>query len=561
VRTPTANLDSPATGRPPLSVTETRPVIAATPSIESVLRALGSDRPGLVQSAITVVTALAVASGLVLVFEYVGELENASAIYLLAVVVVAIRHGTAPAIATSVGAFAAYNFLFVEPRFTFSVARADELLTLFLLLVVGIVIGRLAGLQRDRERKALQREREARALFGISRELATSHRLTDAMQSVVERVASDAGMTRTWVGLGATVAQERVVADSAGVGTARPAVAAHAVLQRDREEGAASWTRIHPAATPSRKREGRAERPAAVFRVALRAGDETIGSLWSVRVEAAGQPLVEETRLLAAAADQLGQAVRRDRLLDQAAELEIARRSDEIKSALVDSVSHDLRTPLTTIRAAAGSLADPEIDLSPADRQLTARAIDAEAERLNRLVGDLLDMSRIQGGALVADIEELPLEPLVQSAVDRASAAAGMRPIRVALPSDLPEVRADAALLDRVVANLLENAVKYAGADAEIVVRGSTNPDQTVALVVEDGGAGVPDAALPLLFDRFYRVDRPGEGPRRGFGLGLAVVRGLVDAMGGSVSAARSPLGGLAITVVLSATLSAEAEA
>jgi two-component system sensor histidine kinase KdpD len=217
-------------------------------------------------------------------------------------------------------------------------------------------------------------------------------------------------------------------------------------------------------------------------------------------------------------------------------------------------VSHDLRTPLATIRAAAGSLADPEVELSDADRRAAAGAIDAEADRLNRLVGDLLDMSRIQGGALVADIEVIPLAELVVPAVERARAAAGYRPIEVELAQDLPSVRADAALLDQVVSNLLENAVRYAGSDAPIRVRGDAKPDDaTVSLVVEDGGAGVPDEALPRVFDRFYRAARSTDGARRGFGLGLAVVKGLVDAMGGTVTAAKSSMGGLAVTVVLPA--------
>ncbi len=270
------------------------------------------------------------------------------------------------------------------------------------------------------------------------------------------------------------------------------------------------------------------------------------------------QPHVEESRLLAAAADQMGAAVRRDRLLAQAAELEIARRSDELKSALVDSVSHDLRTPLATIRAAAGSLADPTIDLPADERRAIAAAIDAEAARLNLLVGDLLDMSRIQGGALVPDIEVIPLAELVGPAVERASAAVDNRPIQVDLPDDLPEVQADAALLDQVVSNLLDNAVKYAGDDAPIRLTAEALADDRVSLTVEDGGPGVPDNALATIFERFARIDRPEDRARRGFGLGLAVVRGLVEAMGGSVRAARSEMGGLAVTVTLPAHAAAD---
>ena len=499
-----------------------------------------------------VIAVLAIASALVAVLETAVGLDNASSVYLLAVVAVAIQLGTLPAVGTAIGAFLVYNLLFVEPRLTFGVESGDEVLTLVLLLFVGVVMGRLAGRQRDRERAARRREEEARSLFRISRDIATSDRLSDAMRAVVGRLAREAGMDRTWIALGSTVARERVVADSADDGAAIPAIGTHAILQRDRDEGSATWTRIHPPAGTAGSAAPAGPRR-ALFRVEIRAADESIGSLWSQRTESAGTPALEEARLLAAAADQLGQAVRRDRLLTQAAEVEIARRSDELKSALVDSVSHDLRTPLSSIRAAAGSLADPALDLHPEERRAAARAIDAEAERLNRMVGNLLDMSRIQGGALVADFEVIPLDEVLRPAVERARASTGDHRIDLDLPDDIPNLRADAALLDRVVSNLIENAVSHAGAGAAIRVSGEARADDTVAIVVEDGGPGVPSQALTGLFDPF----RPGapavSGQRRGFGLGLAIVEGFARAMGGTVSADASSLGGLAVTVTVPA--------
>jgi two-component system, OmpR family, sensor histidine kinase KdpD len=504
-------------------------------------------------SALGVLAALAAATALVAFLESVVGLDNASSVYLLAVVGVAIRLGTVPAIGTAVGAFLVYNLLFVDPRLTFGVTSADEVLTLVLLLFVGIVIGQLAGRQRDRERAATRREEEARSLFRMSRDLATSERLSDAMQSLVGQLAAEAGMERTWIGLGATIAHERAVADSANGAGPTPQIGTHAVLQRDRDEGSATWTRIRPPVSPPHvaRTEAVVGGRYALYRVEIRAGPELIGSLWSQRAESAGRPGLEQSRLLAAAADQIGQALRRERLAAQAAEAEIARRSEELKGALVDSVSHDLRTPLATIRAAAGSLADTTLDLDAEERRAAARAIDDEAARLNRMVGNLLDMSRIQGGALVADIEMIPLDEVLVPAVDRARGGSADRVIELDLPSETPVVRVDAALLDRVVSNLLENAVNHAGRGAPIRVRGETRENGTVAIVVEDGGPGVPMAALPGLFDRF----RPGMpqvvGGRRGFGLGLAIVDGFARAMGGSVSAGPSPLGGLAVTVVV----------
>jgi two-component system sensor histidine kinase KdpD len=497
--------------------------------------------------AIGVVAALAGATTLVAALEAGLRLDNASSVYLVAVAVVAIRWGTLPAIVTALGGFLVYNLLFVEPRITFAVAAPEELLNLLLLLFVGVVIGRLAGSQRDRARVAQRREREARAQFAITRELATARRLPQAMQAVLERIGLETRFRRIWIGLGPTVAQERVAADTAA-GEPMPVIGTHAVLHRDREEGAAVWTRISPTG-------GARVAAAGLYRVELRADDASYGSLWCRRDRADGDPHLEETRLVAAAADQLAQAVRRDRLAARAAELEIERRSDELRSALLDSVSHDLRTPLASIRAAAGGLADPAIEPDADEVRSTARTIDEEAERLNRLVGTFLDMSRIQAGALVAEVDVIPLSELVEPAVARMRSQLADHAVTIDLPPDLPSVRADATLLSQALSNLLENAARHAPPGSPIAIRASSRPDRgDVTLVVEDGGAGVPPEALPHLFERFYRVPRSSAGgARRGFGLGLSVVEGLVGAMGGTVRADQSQLGGLAITLELPA--------
>jgi two-component system sensor histidine kinase KdpD len=500
------------------------------------------------RGALEALVALAGASLLAWLLEASFDLRNASAVYLLAVAAMAIRWGTGPAVVTAVGAVLGYNFLFVEPRFSFVVDVAEELVMLLLLLFVGVVIGRLTGLQHERERRAAQSEREARALFAITGELVTATNVLDALPVVVRRVAAETSMTRMWVGIGAAQPQERVFADTE-TGHPPPAVGTYSVLRRDREEPAPTWTRIHPATPASRADASPAK--GRIYRVEISGGEASLGSLWAERQLGAGDPGSEESRLLAATADQVGQALHRERLVAQAADLEVARRSDDLKSALLASVSHDLRTPLATIRATAGSLADDEIELSDAERRAAAQAIDREAERLNRLVGDLLDMSRIQAGALVPQIEVLPLDEVVAPVVDRLWPQRSTSRPSIDIPADLPSVRADPVLLDQVVANLLENAAKHSGDGAPIRIS-AVGDDAAVRLVVEDGGPGVPDEALHSLFDRFHRVARS-DRARPGFGLGLAVVRGLVEAMGGAVTAGRSTLGGLAVTVSLPA--------
>lgn len=256
--------------------------------------------------------------------------------------------------------------------------------------------------------------------------------------------------------------------------------------------------------------------------------------------------------MLATAADQIGQAVEQDQLRGEATSAELARRSDALKSALLESVSHDLRTPLASIRATAGSLTDPDLDWSQDERRQATRTIDLEAERLDRLVTNLLDMSRVDAGGLRADAEPYPLEDLVRTTLRRLRPQVDGRSIEVNIAPDLPLVYVDPTFMDQILTNVLGNAVKYAPSSAAIQVEaGSSDDPGFVRLRVEDGGPGVPDEALPHLFDKFYRVPRRNEGARRGTGLGLAVVRGLTETMGGRIHARRSSLGGLALDIDL----------
>jgi two-component system, OmpR family, sensor histidine kinase KdpD len=486
-----------------------------------------------------VVVALAVSTAVVWALEGWLQAENAGTVYLLGVAVVAVRQGTIAALLSAIAAFLLYNVLFVEPRFTLGVERPDELITLVLLLIVGLIIGQLGGAQRERERLAARREREARALFAISRELATAPRLTSSLPIVLGRLCTDAGMTRAWLGLGPTIGNERSFADT-DPDQPIEAVGSHVVLRRDPDEGAATWVRIRPGGPTRRVRTVR-------YRVALTADGSDIGSLWSERSADDGPPALEETRLLAATADQVAQAIRRDRLAAAAADAEIERRSDELRRALLDSVSHDLRTPLATIRAAAGSLADPAIDLSDDERRATARAIDDEAERLRGLVDSLLDMGRIQSGALAADLEVTPLAELLEPIIERSRPRLAGR-LDVQVPDDLPAVLVDQTFLSQAVTNVLDNAVEHTPTDAAVAVIARASGGW-IEIAIEDAGPGVTQSALPRLFDRFYRVPGALAGARRGVGVGLTVARGLTEAMGGTVTAAPSALGGLAVTI------------
>ncbi len=348
-------------------------------------------------------------------------------------------------------------------------------------------------------------------------------------------------MDRVWIAIGPEPASERVAADTRG-DEPRPTDPRFRVLQRRPGDEPATWSLVHqPAGTGGRKTG------VDLYRVRIDASGECLGSIWAARSRQLDAPGRTQTRLLAAAADQIGQALARDRVAEAARSAEVARQGDELKSSLLQSVSHDFRTPLAVIRAAAGSMDAPET--SPDDRHANVVAIEREVEYLNALVANLLDLSRIEAGALRADRDLYELDDVVEQAVDRLRAGLGHRQVEVAVEPVI--VRVDGVFLDAALANLLENARKYAPADAPVRVSARVLDAVFVRLTVEDGGPGVPDAALPRLFEKFYRVPGARGGSRGGLGIGLAVVKGLIEATGGRVSARRSALGGLAVDLDL----------
>jgi two-component system sensor histidine kinase KdpD len=508
------------------------------PVFDSILPALKRKRPPLAGVAV-VAAGLALATVLSAFLQSALGVPNASIVYLLPVVAVGMVYGSWLAVGTAVGSFLINDFFFVLPLYTFSISAPEEWLDLLLFLLVATAIGRLSALQMQRRKEAEFRTAESQAMFAMSREIATAATALEAAPRLAERLARQAQMSRVWIGLGASAGDERIVASNVP-GQPRPSVTSRWLLHAASADGQPSWVRIHDQGA-GRGREwvpgGGRERVAhghepqeteTLFRVPIQAGAETIGSIWAARVAGDPFPGRSHTRLLAAAADQLGQSVVRDRLAAEATEAEVARQSDALKSALLDSVSHDLRTP----RAAA-------------------RSIDVEALRLSRLVRNMLDLSRIEGGALHPSPELYDLADLVAPVVERLQPLLGLGTVEVAIDDPLPPVRVDALFVDQIVTNLLENAARHASG-RPIRVSATCVASDAVELVVEDGGPGVPVAALPRLFDRFYRVPRrQGSREGAGSGVGLAVVRGLAEAMGGYADARPSRLGGLAVAVRL----------
>jgi two-component system sensor histidine kinase KdpD len=504
---------------------------------------------------------VAIATVIVTALERGTAIPDASAVYLVAVVIVGSVAGTTAALGTAVVAFVTYDLLFTDPQFSLVVSDTSELLNLVVVLIVALAVGRLAALGRERASEADRRAAEATGLFAVSRLLATADRTEAVAGQMVELLAQNTGLERVWIGIEGG-AHERILADT-GTGPV-PSPAVITTLVRMPGDAPAHWIRAHAAVGRVAPGGGNVSRTGAdggVIRVKVETGGSVFGSVWAVKPSGSETPDPETTRLLSLAADQIALGLRRDRLRQDATAAEVARRSDALKSALLDSVSHDLRTPLSSIRATAGNLADPAVAWEPDSVRTAAEAIDEEAQRLDRLVRSVLDLSRIESGALQPDLEVFDARELVERAVGRLRPTLADRSVSLDFAFDLPFVRVDAVLFDAIVSNVLDNVAEHTPAGTPVEIHATCAQPGRVRVTIEDGGRGVSDADLARIFDKFQRVGQPGEGARRGMGVGLSIVRGMAEAIGGAASARHAELGGLAIDLDLTAAPEPPSEA
>ncbi|HEY3352936.1 MAG TPA: DUF4118 domain-containing protein, partial [Polyangia bacterium] len=442
-----------------------------------------SARPGAIASIVALPIAVRVAlvagtvivaTGAVALLEHAVGVADASPLYLIAVVVAAALLGTWGAVATSVVAFLVYDFTFTSPRFTFVVADPAEWLNLLLFLLVAVVLGQVTALLRDRADEADRRARESEALVAISRDIALAQSFEQAAVAVAARLRRDAEMASVRV----VLAEQPEVAIAA-TGAAPPDLADLPwTLVRVTPDGGSDWLRDAGARPPGGP-PGSGER----YAVAIGPGDRPVGWIHATRVAGDPMPGRGARRLLMLAADQLGIAHRRDELRAEAMAAEVARQSDALRGAILDSVSHDLRTPIASIRALAGGLADPATNPGLPIVRATAAEIDTQGARLAGLVNGLLDMGRIQAGAVHAELRPYDLRELIETTLRRRTGEPGSAAPVVDIPDDLPPVLADAVLFDGAFGNVVDNAAAHApGAAARVTARAVSADRVTLAV-------------------------------------------------------------------------------
>jgi two-component system sensor histidine kinase KdpD len=410
-------------------------------------------------------------------------------LYLIAVVTVAVVGGFWPAVVAATAASLLLNWYFTQPLHAFTIAEPDNLLALLLFVVVAVVVSSVVHVAARKSQQAARSRNEAETLLRLARTVLGGE---DTPTAVLAHLHTTLG---------------------------------HGVELLERS--GPRWTRVAAA--------GDVEGP-GVHRMALRA---------DLVLVVHGDPRPDERRLLEAAAGQAVAALDRDRLRTQAAQSEALAAGNRMRTALLAAVSHDLRTPLASIKAGISSLRQTDVTWSPADEAGLLETIEESTDRLDSLIGNLLDMSRLNTGALQPYLRPTAIDEIAPLAL--RGIANGQR-VRVDVPEDLPLVRTDAGLLERALANLLSNAVRYSpdATPAELVAVAS---DGHVMLSVVDHGPGVPVAERDRMFEPFQRLGD--KDSTTGVGLGLAVARGFVEAVGATLAVRDTPGGGLTMTIAL----------
>ncbi len=461
------------------------------------------------------------------------ELSSLIMVYLLGIVVVATRHGRGPSLLASVLSVAAFDFFFVPPYFTFAVSDVRYVFTFVVMLAVGFVISGLTVRVRAQASAARDREQRTAVLYAMSRELASTRGVDDLLAIAIRHIGE--------------VFPSQV-----------------AVLLPDPDGGLAPWPGGQYGMDPNelgvsrwvyehRQRAGLGTTTlpgASALYLPLIGSRGAVGVLGIRPADPHSLEAPEQLHQLETFANQTALAIERALLAHETQETRVRMETERLRNSLLSSVSHDLRTPLAAITGGVGAILDNESRLDSRERRELLESVREEAERLNRLVQNLLEMTRLESGSLQLKKEWHPLEEVVGAALHRLGKRLAGRRVSTRVPPDLPLVTIDDVLIEQVLVNLLDNALKYTPPASPISIL-ATATDQAVTVEVADRGSGLPPGEENKVFEKFYR-GHPGDG--RGTGLGLAICQGIIRAHGGRIWAQNLPEGGVAFLFTLPIT-------
>jgi two-component system sensor histidine kinase KdpD len=460
--------------------------------------------------------------------------ENVDLVFLTAVVGVAVRYGLGPSLLASVAASLCYNFFFLPPIYTFTITDPTNIVAFFFFMLIAILVSNVAARVRVQADSAIGRVRTTEQLYAFSRKLAGTATLDDVLWATAYQTA--------------LMLKVRVVLllPEGGVLTVKAGYPPEDQLdQADLAAANWAWSNDRAAGRGSDTLPG-----AKRLFLPMRTGRGSIGVI-GIDNDRTG-PLLspDQRRLLDALVDQGALAIERVLLVEDMDKVKRTVESERLRSALLTSISHDLKTPLASVLGAASTMRDLDERLSDTEkRDLIATVID-ESERLNRFIANLLDMTKLESGAIVPNTALHDIGEIIGSALRRASKILARHRISLELEAELPMLELDAVLFEQVIFNLLDNAAKYSPLDSIISIR-SFRDAGSVSLQIADEGEGIPPGELESIFDKFYRVQKV-DHVRPGTGLGLAISRGFVEAMHGRITASnRADRSGAVLTIRL----------
>jgi two-component system, OmpR family, sensor histidine kinase KdpD len=468
-----------------------------------------------------------------LINAWVGA-ANSDLVFLTAIVAVAVRFGLLPSLLASVASSLAYNYFFLPPIYTFTITDPTNVAAFAFFTLVAVIVSSVAARGRTQAMAAMDRARTTESLYAFSRKLAGAGTLDDVLWATAYQTAL---MLKVRVVL--LLPESGKIAVKAGyppedILDDADIAAANWAWQNDRAAGRGSDT------LPGAKR---------LF-LPMHTGRGAIGVM-GIDSDKPGPLLTpDQRRLLDALGDQGALAIERVKLVEDMDRVERVAETERLRSALLTSISHDLKTPLAAVLGSASTLRDLAEKLTDAEKvELLATIID-ESDRLNRFIANLLDMTKLESGAIAPNVALHDLGEIVGSALRRAARILSRHHVELELAPDLPMLELDAVLFEQVIFNLLDNAAKYAPTETTIRIQAWQNAD-SVCLRVLDEGSGIPASDLEHIFDKFYRAQKTDQ-VRAGTGLGLAISRGFIEAMHGTIVAAnRSDRAGAMFTISL----------
>jgi two-component system sensor histidine kinase KdpD len=460
-----------------------------------------------------------------------GNLEPANLVmlYLVCVVITAIFLGRGPALLASVLGVLAFDFFLIPPYLTLAVSDTQYIITFLGLFLVSVVISSLTARTKEQADAAIQRESYASAMYSLGRDLTSAIDLHQVVEIIISHVEQAFG-------------KEVLVFLTEGDKLTLYA-STSSYLPDPNELAVAAWAFDHdqPAGMGTDTLGG-----ASIRCQPLKTTQGKIGVLGIHPIGSLNISTPEQRQIFNAFANQAALAIERANLAEQAHHAKLHQATEKLQTALLNSISHDLRTPLVSITGALSSLREKSLHLSKADRQNLLETAYSEAMRLNRLVGNLLNMTRLEGGAIHLRCEPCDIQDIIGSALEQLGERLESKPVNILIPPDLPMVSLDFALFCQAVVNLIDNAIKYSPKESPITIKASKTETEIILQVIDEG-IGIPAEDLERVFDKFYRVSRPEN--IHGTGLGLAISKGIIEAHGGVILAENRPVGGTIMTI------------